>query len=111
MFVDDSAMAADLKRITVVALVRCHELDPAVAVLVVVPGDERGDPLTGLLFGGKGFAGVIRPVFHCPEKRFGVGVVVGHPRSGEGPEHAQFFQATLQRGGDSRGFVSGPLSV
>ena len=66
MFVDDSAMAADLNRITVVALVRCHELDPAVAVLVVVPGDERGDPLTGLVFGGKGFAGVIRPILTAP---------------------------------------------
>ena len=81
MFVDDSAMAADLNRIIVVALVRCREPDAAVAVLVGIPGDERGDPLTGLVFGGKGFAGVIRPVFHCPEQQFGVGVVVGHPRS------------------------------
>ena len=76
MFVDDSAMAADLNRITVVALVRCHELDPAVAVLVVVPGDERGDPLTGLLFGCKWLAGVIGPIFYCPEKGFGGGVDV-----------------------------------
>ena len=38
-------MVADLKRNTVVTLNRRHELDPAVAVLVVVPIDELGDPL------------------------------------------------------------------
>ena len=76
MFVDDSAMAADLNRITVVALVRCHELDAAVAMLVVVPGDERSHPMTGLPFGGKWLAGVIRPILHCPEQGFGVRVVV-----------------------------------
>ena len=59
-----------------VSLNWCHELDAAVAVPVVVPVDERGDPLTGLLFGCKGLAGVIRPILHCPEQGFGVGVVV-----------------------------------
>ena len=37
LFVDDSPVTADLHSITVVALVGCHEFDPAVAVLMVVP--------------------------------------------------------------------------
>ena len=35
-----------------------------------IVNDERSDPLTGLLFGGKGLAGVIRPIFQCPEQGF-----------------------------------------
>ena len=73
-------MAANLAGLTAVTLLRRDELDAAVAVLVVVPGDERGHPLTGLIFGGEGFAGVVRPVFHCPEQRFGVGVVIADAR-------------------------------
>ena len=42
LFVDDSPLAADFNRITVVTLDWRHEFDPAVAVLVVVPIDERG---------------------------------------------------------------------
>ena len=69
-FVDDSAVAvaADLNRITVVTLDGRHNGDAAVAVLLVVSIDERGYPLTSLLFRGKGLAGVIRPVLHCPEQ-------------------------------------------
>jgi hypothetical protein len=37
LFVDDSAVRADLHSITVVALVERHEFDRAVAVLMVVP--------------------------------------------------------------------------
>ncbi len=40
-------MVADLNRITVVTLNRRHELDPAVAVLVVVPIDELGARVPG----------------------------------------------------------------
>ena len=72
-------MAADLNRITVVTLDGRHELDAAVAVLVVVPVDERHHPLTGLVFGGKWLAGVFRPILHRPEQRFRVRVVVGDP--------------------------------
>ena len=90
LFIDDSAVVADLNRITVVTLNRRHELDPAVAVLVVVPIDELGDPLAGLVFGGKWLAGVIRPVFHCPEQGFRVRVVIGDPWPRERPEHAQW---------------------
>ena len=67
---------ANLVGLTAVTLLRRNELYAAVAVLVVVPVDERGDPLTGLLFGCEWLAGVIMPIFHCPEQGFGVGVVV-----------------------------------
>jgi hypothetical protein len=77
LFVDDSAVPADLHGLAIVTLLGCHEFDPAVAVLVVVPIDELGDPFAGLVFGGKWPAGVIRPVFHCPEQGFRVRVVVG----------------------------------
>jgi hypothetical protein len=55
--VDDSAVTADLHGLTAVTLVGCHELDPAVAVPVVVPVDESGDPLSGLFFEAKGLCG------------------------------------------------------
>ena len=77
----------------------CHEFDPAVAVPVVVPVDERSDPLTGLLLGGKGLAGVVRSVFHGPEQRFGVGVVVADTWPRERPQDAQLLQTAFQRGG------------
>jgi len=49
-FVDDTAVTADLHGLAIVTLLRRHEFDAAVAVLVVVPVDELGDPLTsGLL--------------------------------------------------------------
>ena len=44
----------------------CHEFDATVAVPVVVPVDERGNPLTGLLFGCKWLAVVIRPILPAP---------------------------------------------
>jgi len=76
VLIDLSTLLANGDGQSTVSLNGCHVLDPAVAVSVVVPVDELGDPLTGLPFGGKGLAGVIRPVFHCPEQGFGVGVVV-----------------------------------
>jgi len=59
-----------------VSLNGCHELDAAVTVPVVVPVGERGDPRTGLLFGCKRLAGVIRSIFDRPEQGFRVRVVV-----------------------------------
>ena len=47
----------DFKGLTAMAMVGRHEFDTAVAVSVVVPVDERGDLLTGLLFGCKWLAG------------------------------------------------------
>ena len=98
LFVDDSAVEADLHGLAIVTLLGRHEFDPAVAVPVVVPVDELDDPLTGLVFRGKWLAGVIRPILHRPEQRFRVRVVIADARPGERPEHAQFFQAALQRG-------------
>ena len=81
LFIHDRTVPADLRSLTMVTLLGRHEFDAAVAVLVVVPIDERGHPLTSLLFGGKWLAGVIRPILHRPEQRFRVRVVVGYPWS------------------------------
>lgn len=59
-------MADVLHSLAIVTLLGRHEFDPAVAVLVVVPIDERGHPPTSLLFGGKGLEGVIRPILSAP---------------------------------------------
>ena len=60
----------------VVSLNRCHKLDAAVTVPVVVPVNESSDTLAGLLFAGKWLAGVNSAIFHCPEQRFRVRVVI-----------------------------------
>ncbi len=64
LFIHDRTVSTDLRSLAIVALLGCHVLDPAVAVPVVVPVDELGDPLTGLFFGAKWLAGVIRPILH-----------------------------------------------
>jgi hypothetical protein len=46
LFVDDSSVVADLYGLTVVVLLGRNEFDAALVVLVVVPVDELGDPLT-----------------------------------------------------------------
>lgn len=61
-------MSADLHSLATVTLLRRDELDAAVAVLVFVPADELGEPLTRLFFGGKWPAGVIRSILHRPEQ-------------------------------------------
>ena len=82
-----------------VSLNGCHEFDPAVPVPVVLPVDERGNQVTGLLFGGKGLARVVRPVFHGPEQPFGVGGVVADTWPLEQPQDPQLLQTAFQRGG------------
>jgi hypothetical protein len=62
LFVDDSAVPADLYELTAVTLLGRHEFDAAVTVLVVIPVDERRDPLARLLFGSKRLAGLIGPI-------------------------------------------------
>ncbi len=59
LFIDDSAVAADLYGLTAVTLLGRHEFDAAVAVLVVVPVDERCHPLTGLILAGERLTRVI----------------------------------------------------
>ena len=70
LFIHDRTVPADLFCLTIMTLLRRHEFDPAVPVPMVVPVDERSDPFTGLPFGDKGFAEVIRPILHRPEQRF-----------------------------------------
>ncbi len=96
--VDDSTVPADFQGLAAVALIWRDELDAAVAVLVVVPVDERRHPQAGLLSAAEWAAWVVGPVLRCPEQRFGVRVVVRHPWPGEGSEHTQLFQPALQRG-------------
>ncbi len=67
LFVDDSAVEADLHSLAIVTLLVRHDFDPAVPALVVLPVDERSDPLTGLPFGAIGPVGIIRPVLHCSD--------------------------------------------
>jgi len=57
LFVDHGAVPTNFQDLTAVTLLGRHDLDAAMAVLVVVPVDERGHPLAGLVFGGKWFAG------------------------------------------------------
>ena len=66
LFIHDRTVPADLRSLAIVTLLRRHEFDPAVPVPMVVPVDKCSNPLTGLLFGGKGLAGVIRPIFQRP---------------------------------------------
>ncbi len=53
LLVKDSAVTAVLNGLTVVALVRRHEIDHAVAVPVDVPVDKRRHPLAGFLHAGE----------------------------------------------------------
>ena len=92
-------MAANGNGLTAMALLGCHELDPAMAVPVVVPVHKRRHPQACLLHAGEWPPWVIGPVFCCAEQRFRVGVVVANPWSREGPQHPQLFQAAFQRGG------------
>jgi len=63
-------VAADVQGLSIVTLLVRDEFDAAVAVPLVVPVDELGDPPTGLDFGAKWPAAEIRPVLHRAEQRF-----------------------------------------
>jgi hypothetical protein len=49
MFIDTSTVAADLYRLIAIALMMPHELDAAVAVLMVGPVHKWGDSEAGFL--------------------------------------------------------------
>ena len=68
LFVDDSPVTADLHSITVVALMGGHNLDPAVAVPMVVPVHKRGNPLASSLRAREWPIRVVRTVFGRPEQ-------------------------------------------
>ena len=81
-------MTADLYGLTTVTLDGRHELDPAMAVPMVVPVAECGDPLTGLFLTGERLTRLIRPVLRCAEQRFGVGIVVKQGVACAGDSHS-----------------------
>ena len=99
LLVDDSPVTTDLHRIVVVALVWLHELDPAVAVPVTVPVWKCRHQQAGGLLACECPAWVVRLLCRLAEQGFGVGVVVGNPRSGEGYEDTQFFLPVCERCG------------
>src|SRR5690606_11778162 len=69
-----------------------YEADAAVEVLVVVPGDESGDPRTDPGERRKRLGREARPVLHRPEERLRIGVVVAHAGPAEGRHHAEPLQ-------------------
>jgi hypothetical protein len=61
------SLAADLYRLTAMPLLRRNEFDAAMAVLVVIPINKRGNPLAGFFFAAEWPVGIVRPVFNGPE--------------------------------------------
>ena len=55
------------------------------------PIHKNGNPLAGFFFAAEWLVGVVRPVFNSAEQRFGIGIVVSHPRAGEGSKNPQLF--------------------
>lgn len=83
LLIDMGAPPAEFRGVAAVALVRRHELDAAVTVLVVVPIHERHHPFTGLCLSGERPVWVVRLVFDRAEQGFRVGIVIRHPWPGE----------------------------
>lgn len=79
--VSGPAVGQYLGRLAAVALVWCDVAERAVAVLGVVPVDEAEHPFAGLLQGDEALGREPGTVLQRPEQRFGVGVVVAHPRT------------------------------
>ncbi len=55
-------MTADRHGLTALSVLGRYELDPALAVPVVVPAHKRDHPLTGLVLAGERLTRVIRPL-------------------------------------------------
>ena len=72
-FVDNSAVTTDLDGLTTVARLRSDELDPAVAMPVVLPVHKCGHQLTGGLLAREWPPRVVGPVLRRAEQRFRVG--------------------------------------
>ncbi len=66
LIVDSGTLFTNDNGRSTVPLNSCHEFDATVTVPMVVPVDEIGDAQTGLLFGGKWLARVIRPILTTP---------------------------------------------
>ena len=89
------------------------EAEPAVAVLVVVPGEEVLAVRPGSLDRGEP-GGECRPVFQRLELRLGVRVVVGDVRAGMGLRDPEVGQQQRDRLGGHRGApvgVNGELAA
>jgi hypothetical protein len=66
LFIDDSAVAADLYGLNAVTLLGRHEYDAAVAMLVVISVDERCHSPTSLALAGERLKRVIRSILQRP---------------------------------------------
>jgi len=61
------SLAADLNSLTAMPLLRRNKFDAAMAVLVVIPINKRGNPLAGFFFAAERPVGIVRPVFNSAE--------------------------------------------
>jgi len=85
----------DLSVVPGVTLRRSHVADGAVAMLDVVPGDELGGPVPGIVKRGEAACRGLGTVLRGAKQRFGVGVVVRDPgREQEGSMPSQFSIAS-----------------
>ena len=91
-------MPADVNGLATVALLGRYEFDSAVTVPVVVPIQECRYPQGCLFHAGEWPPWGIWPAFCCTDQRFGEGVVVANPWSGDGPQHTQLNQPAFQCG-------------
>src|SRR3954470_2250484 len=74
------------------------EPDRAMAVLVVVPGHETGDPALRVLLAGETRCRPVRPVLAGAEQGFGERVVVTDPRPAVGGDDAEPLEGGLHGG-------------
>ncbi len=79
LLVDTGAVMADFIDLAAVALIRRHEPDTAVAVLVVVPIHECRHPGAGVVLAPEWPPWVDRTVLDRAEQGFRVGVVLADP--------------------------------
>ena len=89
-----------------VALVRSDELDSAVPMFAVVPGNEGHHPLARGLQGGEGPLGEAGAVLEGAKERLGEGVVVRDPRAAEGWDDTEFWSVASS----VLPFIGDPLS-
>src|ERR1700758_253592 len=66
------------------------------AVFVVVPGHETGDPALRVLLAGETRCRPVRPVLAGPEQGFGERVIVADPRPAVGGDDAGAGEAALR---------------
>src|SRR5215213_296602 len=77
------------------------------AVLVVVPADELGDPALRVLLAGESRCRPVRPVLAGPEQGFGERVVVADPRPAVGGDDAEPLERGLHGGALHRTAIVG----